>query len=232
MKTVGIVGGVGPESTIDYYRLIISGFRKAKNDGNYPQIMINSVNLKILLDFVYSDNYSGATQFLVQEIEKLAKAGADFALIGSNTAHMVFDEVREKSPLPLISIIEETCRHTKDLGLSNVGLFGTRFVMGKDFYNKVFTRENIILEIPEGTDKEYVHEKYMTELLYGNILPETKAGLLKIVDKMKKEKGIQALILGGTELPLILKDGDDPDIPFLDTTKIHVDGVMRELFSE
>jgi aspartate racemase len=230
MKTVGIIGGIGPESTIDYYRFIIASFLEKKNDGNYPQILINSINLRKLLDLIIAKQFDLLTDFLLMEIEKLDKAGADFAVLASNTAHIVFDRVQEKSPIPLISIIEETCQFTKKSGYSKVGLFGTNFVMRNRFYQDVFSKENISIILPDANDQDYIHQKYMNEWVKAIILPQTKTRLLTIIQKMKQVHNIQALILGGTEIPLILKAGDDPDIPFLDTTKIHVAGIIREIF--
>ncbi|MEW6529315.1 MAG: amino acid racemase [Thermodesulfobacteriota bacterium] len=229
MKTVGLIGGIGPESTIEYYRMIITLYRERVPDGNYPLILINSINMKQMLDLIGAKHLSEVTQYLKGEIDKLARAGADFGLLASNTPHLVFDELRAVSPIPLISIVEATCRRAKELGLERLGLFGTRFTMQGGFYSRVFEQQRMVVILPSHDDQEYIHEKYMSELVYGTILDETKARLLSIADRLKKEQSIQGLILGGTELPLILKDGDDRDIPFLDTTRIHVERVVSEL---
>ena len=110
-----------------------------------------------------------------------------------------------------------------------VGLLGTKFTMRGGFYEKVFDRRAITIVKPDADAQGYVHEKYLTELLNGVVLDETREGLLKIVSELKTEQGIEGLILGGTELSLILKDGDDEDIPFLDTTRIHARSAVREL---
>ncbi|MFZ5866983.1 MAG: aspartate/glutamate racemase family protein [Thermodesulfobacteriota bacterium] len=229
MKTVGLIGGIGPESTIEYYRLIISSYRERVPDGNYPPILINSINMKQMLDLIGAKHLSEVTQYLKDEIDKLAGAGADFGLLASNTPHLVFDDLQAASPIPLISIVEATCRKAKELGLERLGLFGTRFTMQGGFYSKEFEKHKMVVVLPPDNDQEFIHEKYMSELVHGTILNETKARLLNIADRLKKEQSIQGLILGGTELPLILKDGDDPDIPFLDTTRIHVERVVSEL---
>jgi aspartate racemase len=229
MKTVGIIGGIAPESTIQYYRLIVAGYREHKRDGNYPSILINSINMKQMLDLIGAKRLPEAVQYLKGEIDRLARAGADFGVLASNTPHLVFDGLQAVSPIPLISIVEATCQRASEMGLKRVGLFGTRFTMQGGFYDREFEKRGMSIALPADDDQEYIHEKYMTELVNGVILEETKALLLRIVNRLKREQKIQGLVLGGTELPLILKDGDDPEIPFLDTTSIHVQSIIEQL---
>jgi aspartate racemase len=231
MKTVGIIGGIGPESTIEYYRLIIAAYREQKPDGSYPAIVINSVDLTKLVGWFESNELSKVTEYLVGEIHKLARAGADFGLLSANTPHIVFDEIRRQSPIPLISIVEATCEAAKALGLKKVGLLGTRFTMQGRFYPEVFSKAGITLAVPQQNEQDYIHDKYMNELLKGVFLPETRERLLAIVDQLKQREGIQGLILGGTELPLILRDATVGGIPLLDTTRIHVKAVVAQLLS-
>src|SRR6266699_3627792 len=238
MKTLGIIGGLGPESTIDYYQRIIALYRERTGDGSYPEFIINSVNLKKGLDFMAANNLAGMADYLLEGIGKLAGAGADFGLIAANTPHIVFDDVAPKSPIPLISIVEATCAAAKTQNLKRLALFGTRYTMQATFYPKVFSREGIELLVPEPNDQDYIHDKYMNELVPGKFLPETRAGLLAIVDRMKAksdppsqrygEVSIDGVILAGTELPLILRDPDHNGIPFLNTTKIHVEAAVAE----
>jgi aspartate racemase len=229
MATIGIIGGVGPESTIEYYRHIISLYREERKDGNYPSIIINSINLKRMLDFAAASQWQDAADYLCDEVKRLARAGASFGIISANTPHIVFEEVQAGSPIPLISIVEETCKGAKILGLRRVGLFGAAFTMRGGFYEKVFDKEAIAVVTPNENDQNYIHEKYFAELVNGLVLEETKEALLRIVSRLKAEQNIEGLILGGTELSLILKDGDDPEIPFLDTTRIHAQSAVREL---
>ena len=234
MKTVGIIGGIGPESTIEYYRQIIAFYREQKPDGSYPSIILNSVNFKPLLDLILANQWSQVTQHLVGELEKLAKAGADFAVIAANTPHLVFDDIRRESSIPLISIVEATCEAAKALRLKRLGLFGTRFTMQARFYPDIFSREGIegiTLAVPDENEQSYIHDKYMNELIDGIILPETRERLLTIVEHMKERDDIQGLILGGTELSLILRDATARGIPVLDTTRIHVKAIVTELLS-
>ena len=231
MKTLGIIGGLGPESTIDYYRKIIALYRDRTGDGSYPQFIINSINLKKGLDFMDANNLPGMADYLVAEIGKLARAGATFGLISANTPHIVYDEVVSKAPIPLISIVEATSVEAKARKLKRLALFGTRYTMQATFYPKVFSREGIELVLPDPEDQTYIHNKYLSELVSGKFLPGTRAGLLAIVDRMKAKGDIDGVILAGTELPLILRDAEHKGIPFLDTTQIHCEAAVTEMLS-
>jgi aspartate racemase len=231
MKTLGIIGGLGPESTIDYYKKIVALYRERTGDGSYPQFIVNSINLKKGLDFMDANNLAGMADYLVEEIGKLARAGATFGLISANTPHIVFDQVASKAPIPLISIVEATCAAAKARTLNRLALFGTRYTMQATFYPKVFSREGIELFVPGPEDQTYVHDKYLHELVSGKFLPETRAGLLAIVDRMKAKPDIDGVILAGTELPLILRDREHKGIPFLDTTEIHCEAAVTEMLS-
>jgi aspartate racemase len=228
MKTVGMIGGIGPESTIEYYRQLIDVYRAHEPDGSYPPIVINSVNLKALVDFFEANALNEVVKYLVVEIRKLAAAGAEYGLLAANTPHIVFDEIRRQSPVPLVSIVEATCDAARLQGLKRLGLLGTRFTMQGQFYSKVFSRAEITLVVPEASEQTYIHDKYMNELVKGIILPETRQRLLSIVDRLKEQEDIDGLILGGTELPLILGDVPDRGIPFLDTTRIHVQAIVAQ----
>ncbi len=231
MKMVGIIGGIAPESTVEYYRLIIAAYRKRKNDGTYPPIFINSIDMKKMLDFISSNDLEGVTEYLLNEVKKLKQAGADFGLLASNTPHIVFAGLQRKSPIPLISIVEAACEAAKGLGIKKVGLFGTRFTMRGRFYPEVFSKQGITLVVPDTDDQDYIHEKYMGELVNGIFLSETREKLLAIADRLRERDGIEGLILGGTELPLILKDIEGRKIRFLDTTKIHVERAVAQMLA-
>jgi len=230
LKTLGIIGGIAPESTMQYYKFIIESYRGTKQDGNYPPILINSINMKKMLNLIEAGELIKVIDYLVNEVRKLAIGGAEFALLASNTPHIVFDEIREQSPIPLISIVEATREAVKATGMDKVGLMGTRFTMQADFYPEIFSREDITIAIPDLEDQEYIHTKYMTELVNNIILDETLQGLLDIIDKMKAKDNIQGLILGGTELPLILKE-TTTGFPLFNTTKIHVEAAVAEMLT-
>src|SRR6266446_2735925 len=231
MKTLGMIGGLGPESTLDYYQRIIALYRERIRDRHYPEFIIVSVDLRKGLDFMEAGDLSGMADFLLEAIGKLARAGADFGIISANTPHIVFDEVAVRSPIPLISIVEATCAAAKTQNLRRLALFGTRYTMQADFYPKVFKREGIELLVPDPADQDYIHEKYFSELVPGKFLPETRAGLLAIADRMKAKNDVDGVILAGTELPLILRDADHNGILFLDTTKIHCEAAVAEMLS-
>ncbi|MEM8674453.1 MAG: amino acid racemase [Cyanobacteria bacterium P01_G01_bin.67] len=229
MNTVGIVGGIAPESTIEYYRLIVSSYCDREKNGNYPSIMINSINMKKMLDLIGENRLNEVVEYLASEVNKLAKAGADFAVLASNTPHLIFDEVHKASSLPMISIVEATCEKAREIGMQKVGLFGTKFTIMGGFYNRIFAKQNIEVIVPDEKDRDYIHEKYMNELVKGIFLDKTRNDLLNIVTKIEQQHEIQGLILGGTELPLILTASGNAEVPFLDTTRIHVESILRKL---
>jgi len=232
MKLIGIVGGIGPESTIDYYRLFISTYRERRPDGGYPPVVINSIDLARALKLVSSNDLAGLAAYMLEEVRRLARAGATHGLLSSNTPHIVFDEIRRASPIPLISIVETTCRAAAERKLKHVGLFGTRFTMQGGFYQKVFAREGIAVAIPESGDQEFIHDTYLNELVNGVVLAATRERYIAIARRMKKEQGIEALILGGTELPLLLRDAIGIGMMLLDTARLHVEAAVSELLSE
>src|SRR5215471_21317413 len=134
MKTLGIIGGLGPESTLDYYQQIIALYRERTGAGHYPEFVIASVDLRKGLDFMDVNDLDGMADFLLEAIGKVARAGAQFGIISANTPHIVFDEVAPKSPIPLISIVEATCAVAKVQNLRRLALFGTRYTMQSNFY--------------------------------------------------------------------------------------------------
>jgi aspartate racemase len=231
MKTLGIIGGIAPESTIAYCRLLVDSYRQKDPDSNYPSLIINSINLKRVVGMMETNALADLTEYLLREVRRLANAGADFGLLSSNTPHLIFDDLRRQSPIPLISIVEAACAEAKALGLWRVGLFGTRFTMQGRFYPEVFARDSIALVTPNNDEQNYIHDIYLRELIYGIFLPETCERLLQIVERMKNEEHIHGLILGGTELPLILRDGIYNKIPLLDTARIHVEQAVKQLLS-
>lgn len=225
MKKIGIVGGLGPEATIDYYRIIIELYRKKQN-GNFPEIIIYSLNMKEFFDILKNKERNEIIDWLNKAVKSLQNAGADFAIIASNTPHFVFDEVKALSPIPMLSIVEETYKVVEKLDLKKVGLLGTKFTMSSDFYQKVFAKRDILIVVPNEQEQKYIQEKLWTEIMFNKIIEETRQELLKIVKRMIDSASIQGLIVGCTELPLILTK-DEFGIPFLNTTRIHAESVVR-----
>lgn len=230
MKTVGIIGGIGPESTIEYYRFIIDGYRARNADGSYPSIIINSVDLSRLVRWVNAGDLDPFADYLAAGLEQLARAGADFAVLAANTPHLVFDRLQARSTIPLISIAQTTYDRARALDLKRPCLLGTRFTMEANFYPEVFARGELTIVTPNETERTFINEKYFGEPLKNIFLPETRDQFLAIINRVKERDAIDGVILRGTELPLILR-GAECDLPFLDTTKIHVARIVDEMMS-
>lgn len=231
MRTCGMIGGVGPESTIDYYRSIIARFRARMPDAGYPHLIINSLDVDKGIAMLDAGRLDELTNYLVTGVELLMRAGADFGFIAANTPHLVFNEVQLRCAIPLLSIVRATCDYAKTHGLRKAGLFGTGFTMRGHFYSEEFQRAGITLVRPTQSEQEFIHRKYIKELLKNRFLPESRTEILRIARRMKAEDGIEALILAGTELPLLLRDSKDAGIEFLDTTVIHVEAIVDELLA-
>jgi aspartate racemase len=231
MQTAGIIGGLGPESTIDYYRFIIARFRARKPGAGYPRIIINSLDVDHALALLNANRLAELADYLGAGVAALARAGADFGLIAANTPHLVFDEVQSRSPIPLLSIVRATADHAKARGLKKLGLFGTGFTMRASFYPQEFERAGMVLVLPSEPEKELIHRKYIDELLNNRFLPESREQILSIAQRMKNEDGIEALVLAGTELPLLLRESPPAGMELLDTTMIHVEAIVDKLLS-
>lgn len=228
MKILGLIGGLGPETTVEYYRMLIARYRE-KTGGQYPSIIINSIDLNRLLAWMTSNELDKATDYVSVEIDRLHQAGAEFAALASNTPHIVFDELKRRSKLPLISIVEAACRRVQSLGFKTVGLLGTRFTMQARFYPDVFAKEGIRLITPTDEEQTYIHDKYINQLLNNIFLAETRTEILNIVEALRERAAVEAIILGGTELPLLLRSEKHNDIALLDTAKIHVDELVDHM---
>lgn len=227
MKTAGIIGGIAPESTVEYYRLAVRLYRERTRDDSYPPILINSIDLTKMLGLIGMGQLPEVTDYLLGEIDRLARAGADFAALASNTPHIVFGALRDRSSIPLLSIVDATCQAAAARSLRRVGLFGTRFTMQASFYSEGLGREGIDVVVPSLEEQDFIHEKYMGELVKGVFRPETRERLLAIVERLRARAGIDGLILGGTELPLLLREEERrAGIPLLDTTRIHVEEIV------
>ena len=228
MAILGLIGGLGPETTIEYYRLLIEAYRERRS-GTYPSIIINSVDLKLLLEWMAVNELEKVTDYLASEIERLHQAGVDIAALASNTPHIVFDELKQRSKVPLISIVEAASLKAQSLSLKKVALIGTRYTMKASFYPNVFAKAGIKLVVPNEDEQVYIHDKYINELLNNLFLPETRAKVLGIIDSLKAREGIEAVVLGGTELPLLLRADEHNGVILLDTARIHVDALLDRM---
>ena len=225
-KTIGIVGGIGPESTIDYYRLILTAF-KDRGVDDYKSILINSVDLARLLALAGADDREGLVDMMLKAMRALAGGGAELAILASNTPHLVFDEIQNRSPIPLVSIVASTCEAVEQMGLAQVGLIGTKYTMEGGFYQKYFARRGIAVLTPDEGEREYIHEKYLSEIVPGIAGEGTRAGIIAVLDGLRQRHDVDGVILGGTELPLLLR-GAEYQIPLLDTARIHAQAVVQQ----
>jgi aspartate racemase len=227
MKRIGIVGGLGPEATIDYYKEIINHFKDESDNFNYPEIIVYSVNMSEFLVFMNAKKYDEAVTYLLNKINALKSAGTEFAAIGANTPHIVFDKLKERTPIPLVSIVEATCAEVIKKGLKRPGLFGTGFTMNASFYPYVFKQRGIEIILPTKEDKELINNIVFKEIELGIFKNESRELLIGIIDKMVKERQIDSIILGCTEFPLILTQKIYSGIPVMDTTRIHVKAIIN-----
>ena len=228
MKKFGLVGGMGPESTIPYYHDIVYGVQEALGELIFPELSIESVNVFEVLRLCGEKQYDKLTEYLLGAINNLAKSGADFAALSANTPHIVFDKLKEQSPIPLISIVEATCEEAKLRGLKKIGLLGTIFTMTGEFFKAPFVKNGIQIIVPTESEIELINDKISTELELGIVKEETLVSFQKVISRMKDEDGIEAIVLGCTELPLLLNDEISP-VPCLDTMQIHVRSIIKTI---
>jgi len=226
MKKIGIIGGIGPASTLDYYSGVVSGYRAKINDGNYPKIVINSVNMAEMLSYVSGKDWDNLVNMLLAAINELAAAGAEFAAVASNTPHIVFDRIKQRSPLPLISIVGATCEYAQSKSCKKVIVLGTRFTMSSGLYSEAFKKYDIAAIVPSEQEQAEIHGIIFPNLEDGIIVPEDKQRMLAIADKLIAEHNADALVLGCTELPLMIKDGDLNTL-LLNTAQIHIDAIVN-----
>ena len=227
MKTIGIVGGLGPESTVDYYQRIIGAFVKRRPAATYPEIVIFSANSDELFSRIERRDWDGIVAMLVAKVRALAAAGADFAAISANTPHVVFDRVAAASPIPLLSIVEATGDAARAAGMRRVGLLGTKLTMSSRFYADAFRPAGIEVVVPTEEEQRLIHHRLMTEIELGVFKPETRAELNAVARRLQREHAVDGVILGCTELPLIMNEPPE-GLPFLDTTAIHCERIVRE----
>lgn len=229
MKKLGLVGGMGPESTISYYHGIVYGVQRRMGRPIFPALTIESVDVFRVLELCGQNAYTELTDYLLAAIGRLAAAGAEVAALCANTPHIVFDALQKRSPIPLVSVIDATCEETLRCGYDRVGLLGTTFTMNGDFFKKPFEEKAIAIVAPALREQAYISRKIAGELELGVVKDETRRAFFKIVRRMRDEEHIQAVILGCTELPLLFS-GMDAAVPVLDTLQIHlaklIDGIV------
>lgn len=232
MKKVGIIGGMGPESTIDYYQQVVSKFQtRIGSKEKLPELFINSINMYKMFELLANKQTGELIQYLAEAVQKLESIGADFVVMAANTPHIVFEQVQQKVRLPMISIVEATYVKAAELDIQRIGLIGTKFTMENDFFKKPFISNNMKIVLPNQIEQEYVHKKIVEELENGIVKNETKREFLQLINRMIRKDQIQGLILGCTELPMLIKK-EDLTLPLLNTTEIHVNKIIDTIFSE
>ncbi len=218
-KRIGILGGMSPESTVAYYEYITRTYTERFGNYGYPEILIYSVSFQPYVDWPNADRWDLVAQGLSDAAQKLVAAGAEVILIATNTMHIVFDQVQASVDVPMLSLLDAVADAIQSQGLNAVGLLGTRFTMEKTFYQDNLSRRGISVLVPDAGDRELVNRVIYEELVAGQILDESRAGYVTIVEKLA-ERGAEGIILGCTEIPLLLRATEMLSLPLLDTTAI------------
>ena len=224
-KKIGILGGLSPESTVIYYLRIVRRYQELFGDHSYPEIIIYSVSFQKFVDWMAKDRWNEITEELIRDIRNLAAAGADFALIATNTMHLVFDKVEEASPIPLISIVDAAAEAIRKEKINSVGLLGTVFTMERDFYREGLAKYGIETLVPKKEDRDYINKVIFEELCRGLIRDESRNNFKRIIEELT-ERGAEGIVLGCTEIPLLIGE-KDVSTRIFDTAKIHADKALE-----
>ena len=219
MKKLGLIGGTGPESTVEYYRQIAYGVQE--KTGRFPKLCIESLSVFEVLHYCEQRDYVGLTDYLLQGFHCLADAGADFACLTGITPHVVFEEVAARSPIPVVSMVETACAYALQQGYSKIALLGTYPTMRGDFFPAPFRANGIDVVAPTEPEMQYIGEKIERELGLGTMHPETQKRFCEIAERLVREEGAEAIVLGCTELPMILNSSLLP-VPCMDVMEIHI----------
>lgn len=217
--TIGIVGGMSPESTITYYRHIVRRHQAEFGDHGYPRIVIASVSFQQYIDWQHQGNWNRIAEHLAQEFDSLSAAGADFAVLATNTMHKILPQI--DSPIPVLNVLDAVSRFAKAKDIKSVGLTGTRFTMSDGFYAAGMKNRGLRVLIPEAGEQEAIHNIIYDELISGNVSPLSQN---KFVDIAKSliTRGAEAVLLGCTELELLVRE-NPARLIFIDSTKAHTD---------
>lgn len=224
-KKIGILGGMSPESTSAYYEYITRTYTERFGDFSYPEIIIYSVSFQPFVDWPAADRWDLVANALAESANRLEKAGADFVVIATNTMHIVFDEIQAQVNIPMLSLLNAVGHAIQKKNITKVGLLGTRFTMHNTFYGEALHKYGIDVIVPEGDDAVTVNQVIYDELVKGIISPESKRKFLAITKKLQA-RGAQGVILGCTEIPLLINT-EDTDLPLFDTTTIHAEAALN-----
>ena len=231
MKKIGLVGGTGPESTLMYYKELNSRIDKLTGGKAMPDIAIESVNFRRAWEFVTTADYDKLSDYLAEKVNSLYNGGAEIISLTAATMHIVMDELAAKTKAELISIPKIISDEVVSLGMKKVGLLGTIFTMEQDYMKKDLLDAGVEVYIPEKEDRELVAKRIYEELEVGIVKESTLKEFVDIINKMKKDNGIEAVILGCTELPLLLNSENTP-LPCLDSVEIHIRKLIELAMSE
>ena len=224
-KKIGILGGMSPESTVEYYQYITRAYTERFGDYGYPEIIIYSVSFQPYVDWPQQERWDLVAQGLSEAAQKLEAAGADFIVIATNTMHLVFDQVQASVGVPMLSLLDAVGEAILARGMKKVGLLSTQFTMEKTFYQEALARKGITVLVPDAEDRQYVNAVIYNELVAKQIRGESRAGFVAIIDRLAA-RGAEGVILGCTEVPLLVSERDT-NIPLFDTTAIHAEAVLR-----
>ena len=227
MKKIGIVGGMGPESTVDYYRGIINAFTPTYQTRGYPEISIESLDLKSIMKRIEAEAWDELAQTIADRCTLLEQGGAQIGAIASNTPHKVFEKIRSLTALPLISIVEAVCQYAAGRGLKSLCLLGTQLTMSSDFYQRAFGWHGIRCVTPPTEAQAYIQEKLFTEIEFGVIKEKTKQKLCAIIEDLRQEHRLDGILLGCTELPLIIRP-NDIHADYINSSEIHIAAIVAQ----
>lgn len=232
MKTIGVLGGMSPTATAEYYRLINERVNRRLGGWNTAEIIISSVNFARIENCVRNELWQEGGAYLAAKAQGLERAGADFILCASNTMHRVSDDFMAGLRIPLLHIADPTGRAIRDRGLTKVGLLGTRPVMGASYLSSRYASKfGVETLVPDAQEQALVDRIIFDELVHRVLKPESKRAYLEIIDRLRA-RGAQGLILGCTEIFLLISQSDRPDFPMFDTTTLHVDAAVAMAFGE
>ena len=228
MKKIGLVGGTGPESTLMYYKELNSRIDKITDGKHMPEIIIESVDFRRAWDYVSSGRYDLLEEYLSEKVQCLKKAGAEVMSLTAVTMHIVFEELTKDTGVSLISIPKAVCKEARNKGFQKILLLGTIFTMERDYMKKDFRDAGIEVYIPDENDRNLVAKRILEELEIGIVKESTLAEFQRIIEKMRDQYGIEAVVLGCTELPLLLNSANCP-VPCLDSVEIHINELIHEV---
>lgn len=225
MNKLGLIGGTGPESTIEYYKGIEYGVQQKSGRSFFPNLTIESLSMFDVLGYCGKQDYAGLTAYLLKGIRNLAAAGAQYAALTGITPHIVFEELSKASPIPLISMVDTARDYAAANGYKKICLLGTLPTMEGTFFQNSFAKRGIEVVTPNAEEKAYIGTKIETELEFGKVLPETQRMFKEIAERIIREEQVQAVVLGCTELPLIF-GGVELPAPYIDVMRVHINALV------